>query len=82
MRRLVLLAAALLLLGVVTGAGAVPIRDVAASVEGNRVYVSATVYSPPSALSCGARYLVVIFRETRGLPRYALRGGSAQRLQG
>lgn len=62
---------ALLCLGAAS-ASAIPVRDIAVSVRGNTATFSATIYSPPSAASCGASYLVGIYRNG---DRYARRFG-------
>ena len=70
------LLAALALALAASSATAVPIRDVSVQVRGAWADASATIYSPPTATGCGARYLLMVFRDAPGAPRYATRSGT------
>lgn len=54
----------------------VPIRDVSVQVGGAWADASASIYSPPTATGCGARHLLVVYRDAPGLPRHATRSGT------
>jgi len=61
MKRIVLVAM-LVLVGSAATASAVPVRDVDFYNAGDTGYASATIYSPPTATSCGAYYAIQISR--------------------